>query len=364
MNGNNGSESQLETVFEPKYFNQVLDAISDMILVKGPKSKIVWANKAFLDFYGMSNEQLAGIIDAPFNEPDYTQQYTKDDSYVFETGKTLSIPREKVTRFDGYVGTFHTVKSAIKDPNDKTIMTVGVSRDITAQLEINRRFEEARAAYFQAAKMALLGEMAGEVAHEVNSPLTTIQVLSEILSKLDQSGKFEKDRVNPALQRIQNSVSLISKIILGLKVFPKSELQNTFIKLQICRVVQDTLLVCEERFTQNGIKLQIHCPNELLPDVFGSPTLISQVILTLLNSAHDAVFSLAEKWIRLEVTLNGEFIEVSVIASGPGISEKSEIGNTLGFLGDSQSIAEKHGGTISIHRDPENTRFLLRLPHL
>jgi len=89
--------------------HQVLDAIADMVLVKGPHSKIVWANAAFLEFYGMTNEQLRGIIDAPFNEPDYTQKYVRDDAIVFETGEILDIPEEQMTRHDGRVFLVHTV---------------------------------------------------------------------------------------------------------------------------------------------------------------------------------------------------------------------------------------------------------------
>ncbi|MDZ4241733.1 MAG: CHASE domain-containing protein, partial [Candidatus Omnitrophota bacterium] len=63
-------------------YRQTLDAIADMVLVKGPKSVIIWANKAFCDYYGMTNEQLQGRIDAAFNEPSYTQQYLFDDAHV------------------------------------------------------------------------------------------------------------------------------------------------------------------------------------------------------------------------------------------------------------------------------------------
>lgn len=114
-------------------YQQILDGIVDMVLVKGPKSRIVWANKAFRDYYNMTNEQLQELIDAPFNEPDYTQQYISDDEHVFITGETLDIPQEPVTRFDGEVRMFHTVKSALRDAEGKIILTVGVSRDITSQ---------------------------------------------------------------------------------------------------------------------------------------------------------------------------------------------------------------------------------------
>jgi len=107
------------------------DGITDLVLVKGPQSRLLWANKAFRELYGMSNEQLQGMIDAPFNEPDYTLQYIKDDQYVFENEKTLVIPEEPVTRHDGDVRTFRTVKSPIRNAAGEVIGTVGISQDIT-----------------------------------------------------------------------------------------------------------------------------------------------------------------------------------------------------------------------------------------
>jgi PAS domain S-box-containing protein len=114
-------------------FDAMLDAIPDMVLCKGPGSHIVYANKAFRDYYGMSNEELADLIDAPFNEPDYTQQYVKDDAYVFATGEVLDIPREPVTRYDGHLSWFRTRKSAIRNANGEITHTVGISHDLTIQ---------------------------------------------------------------------------------------------------------------------------------------------------------------------------------------------------------------------------------------
>jgi PAS domain S-box-containing protein len=114
-----------------KRSHQILDSIADMVLVKGPQSKILWANKAFRDYYGMSEEEIQGIIDAPFNHPDHTLQYIKDDSFVFETGQTLAIPEEPIVRHDGEVRLFSTVKTPIRNEEGDITMTVGVSRDMT-----------------------------------------------------------------------------------------------------------------------------------------------------------------------------------------------------------------------------------------
>ena len=116
-------------------YRAILDEIDDLILYKGPESRIVYANRAFRDYYGMSLDQLQGLIDAPFNEPDYTQQYIRDDQHVWTTGERLDVV-EPVTRFDGEINTFSTLKVPIRDHTQVILGTLGVSRNISSQQAI------------------------------------------------------------------------------------------------------------------------------------------------------------------------------------------------------------------------------------
>jgi rsbT co-antagonist protein RsbR len=119
-----GLQEQLNTFFQ---------------IIKGPKSRIVYANQAFRQLYGMSLEQLNGLIDAPFNEPDYTQQYIRDDQHVFTSGQSLEIPVEHVTRHDGAVRLVHTLKAPAYSSDGQISHTVAVIQDITerAQAQID-----------------------------------------------------------------------------------------------------------------------------------------------------------------------------------------------------------------------------------
>jgi PAS domain S-box-containing protein len=119
---------------DERVYLQILDSIADLVLVKGSHSRILWANRAFREYYGMSNEQLRELVDAPFNAPDHTLQYIADDHRVFTSGQTLDIAQEPVTRHDGAVHQFNTMKSALRDASGEVCMTVGVSRDITENL--------------------------------------------------------------------------------------------------------------------------------------------------------------------------------------------------------------------------------------
>ncbi|MEG3903857.1 PAS domain S-box protein [Microcoleus sp. B4-C5] len=131
---------------EQKY-HQILDSIADMVLVKGPKSKIVWANQAFRDYYGMTQEELQDILDAPFADPDNTLQYVRDDAFVFETGQTLQISEEPVTRYDSEVRLFSTVKTPIRNADGQIVMTVGVSRDMTERKQAEEAVKASESKY-------------------------------------------------------------------------------------------------------------------------------------------------------------------------------------------------------------------------
>ncbi|CAN0600260.1 unnamed protein product, partial [Ectocarpus sp. 12 AP-2014] len=49
----------------------------DLVLVKAPDSHLLWANTAFLDYYGMSEAQLFQLVDAQHSDPDDTLQYIR-----------------------------------------------------------------------------------------------------------------------------------------------------------------------------------------------------------------------------------------------------------------------------------------------
>ncbi|WP_187431359.1 Adaptive-response sensory-kinase SasA [Roseobacter fucihabitans] len=123
--------------YDAHWFRSALNAMHDMVLIKGPRSQLLWANKAFLDYYGMSEEELRNIIDADHSDPDDTLQYVIDDQTVFDTAKDLDITRENVTDASGNSRFFHTIKSPICEAED-VVRCVGVSR-MLEDTKINSR---------------------------------------------------------------------------------------------------------------------------------------------------------------------------------------------------------------------------------
>lgn len=148
-------------------YRQMLDAIPDMVLCKGEQSRIIYGNRAFRNFYGMSEAELRGLIDSPINDPDYTQQYVQDDFQVFSTGQTLNIAQEPVTRHDGIVRLFHTIKTPIFNADGAVVQTIGVSRDITERKQAELELERGKHQLEEAQRIAHIGSWDFDVATQV-----------------------------------------------------------------------------------------------------------------------------------------------------------------------------------------------------
>lgn len=357
----------LPTLTTSKNFVQILDAIADMVLVKGPNSRLLWANKAFCQYYGMTNEQLEGLIDAPFSEPDHTQKFIKDDTKVFTTGSILDIPEEVVNRHDGAVRTFHTVKSPIFDAENKVAMTVGISRDITESLAERERL-------VSSSKMASIGEMASAVAHEINTPLATLLLLAGQCDDLLNEPAPDVALLSKNIANIELTIKKIAHIVSGFRTFARDGKNDPLTLIRVVDIIENTLAFSREKMRSACIVLSVaHADTDL--SVRCRTTEISQVVLSLLNNSQEAIAGNENRWIHIETKAHNNMVEISITDSGNGISKElcekiftpfftsKKNGKSTGLgLSISKRILEGHEGSIFVDQACPNTRFVLRLP--
>jgi signal transduction histidine kinase len=102
---------------------------------------------------------------------------------------------------------------------------------------------------------------------------------------------------------------------------------------------------------------------------------ISQVIINLLFNAHDAIKKLTDRWMKIYIEEDNNFILIKITDSGEGIDinivEKimqpffstKEIGKGTGLgLSLSFEIIKKHNGFLFYDPDAKNTTFVIKLP--
>lgn len=251
--------------------------------------------------------------------------------------------------------------------------------ELAAQIAERERMQAVldaqRAQMIAASKLTSLGEMAGGLAHEINSPLNIIQARAADLQEVADSGvAVETATVLKATSSILRTSERIMAVVRGLRVFARDGRFEPFQPTPLHAILTDTLALCRERFAANGIPLEVSGDDQPL-SVECQRVQISQVLLNLLNNAFDAVQQLPEKWVRVKVSDEGNFVNISVTDSGRGIpreiAEKAmqpffttkPVGKGTGLgLSISRGIAEAHHGQLRIDTRGPNTQIILTLP--
>jgi signal transduction histidine kinase len=239
-----------------------------------------------------------------------------------------------------------------------------------------RELRETQKKITHSAKMAALGEMAGGIAHEVNTPLAIIQMEATDLKEIVQMNMLRKEDVFASTGRIQATVSKLEKIISGLIAFSRMGEQDPVKPVFVKDLVHQTLELCKSRFKNHGIALEIApVPKDL--SVNCRDVQLSQVLLNLLNNSFDAVQATKDPWVRLEAFASEDEITIAVTDSGPPIPEDirekimqpffttKELGKGTGLgLSISHGIAASHGGQLYLDASSIQTRFVLSIPKI
>lgn len=253
----------------------------------------------------------------------------------------------------------------------KTVELLNMNQQLKESLAALR---EAQERLLETSKFTALGEMAGGVAHEINTPLCAIQLIAEQLQTLLSDEKLDREMVAKLLGKIVELTGRIAAIIKGLRMFSRNAGMDPLQKESVAGILRSTLSFCEHKFKSEGIEVAVKYPDESIA-LDCRPTQISQVVLNLLNNARDAIMTLPERWIRVDVESGVDHVEVSVTDSGPGIdamlrakifqpfftTKPVGLGTGLG-LSVSKGIIESHQGSLNLDTACGNTRFIIRLP--
>lgn len=223
------------------------------------------------------------------------------------------------------------------------------------------------------AKWATLGEVAGNIAHELSSPVTALIMQSEMLGQVLGRPSPDLPRVREGVQKIESFARRMTRIISGLRVFSRDGTHDPFDGTNLKSMIDDTLAFMHDKLQDKQVQLLIDPFQEELSLELRA-TQITQVLVNLVANACDAIEVLSEKWIRVTVIDEGEWVRIRVTDSGSGIPEairsrlfkevytSKPIGKGTGLgLGLSRRIVLSHGGEMGIQDGP-NTCFFFTLP--
>lgn len=353
--------------------NRVILAMAEGVDVLDEEGKIIFCNPSNEKMFGYSNGEMLqkNSVDMDASSPEENQKNREKIRTILEKdgiwqGDVLKLKKDGTP--------FIVQKHITLLKTDNKIFWVQVKEDITEKRRTLNLIEEQRARAISTARLAALGEMSAGIAHEINNPLAIINGLASITKDRVLSGPLDSLVIVKAMDKIEATVMRITKIIKALKSFAREGEGDPSKITLIQEILEDSLEFCKTRFKNNGIELEI-VPFPESMSIECRAVQISQVLLNLLNNAFDAVQEYEQKWVRIEVKEEKDWIEISIVDSGTGIPESmrdkilqpffttKEPGKGTGLgLSISKGIVESHRGTLTIDAQSPNTSFVIRLP--
>lgn len=227
----------------------------------------------------------------------------------------------------------------------------------------------------QTARLSAMGELAAVVAHQINNPLTTIMVDSEMML-LDENPDSQNYKSLQAIHRAGKRASGVARRLLAISRPDDPEAPPE--RIDVVETIQGVLSLVKAHIERDHITIEADLPDEPLPSVWAVQGQLDDIWLNLLLNAHDALMGQenAKMGISASYEPAAQDLQVVVWDNGPGIPEKiinsvfqpffttKPVGEGTGLgLHICKQTAERAGGSISVQSAPgQGARFLVLLP--
>ena len=247
------------------------------------------------------------------------------------------------------------------------------------QVEIETRhhteemLEEKRSELAHFSRIAVMGKLSGELAHELNQPLNAIQNYVGSLEKILSSSPV-LDSATSILKQLNNEIARAAKIIRRTRDFVSTGTHRSE-ELDLSELVSDTALMLKGEARRRGMTIQIvDNANESL--FLGDPIRLQQVLVNLVLNGLEAMVdhSGSDNRAVIEVAKTSQRISIAVHDSGCGVKESERerlfdaffttkaTGLGMG-LAISRGIIEDHKGTLTYQpRESGGSTFVIELP--
>ena len=328
------------------------------------------SNPAFLSMLGYTREEADGKLTYWELTPrEYDAQEAVQLESLARTGRYGPYEKEFL-RKDGTRIPVRLAGFIIEREGQRYIWSL--IEDITERRRLEQSVETERLKAIRATKLAALGELAAGVAHEVNNPLAVIEGYLEVLRQVRRTGDLTL--LDEAVEKIGQATDRAAEIVRRLRKIARDDSGAPPRRESLRRIVEQTLDLYRERLRSRGVALRLELAFDAQVLVRASE--VSQVLITLINNATDAIDGRAERWIELRTEARpGGRVAIRVTDSGPGVEpalrEKifdpffttKEVGKGTGLgLSISHGIVHDLGGSLLLDEAPGGASFVVELP--
>lgn len=377
---------------EQQKFKLYHDAIvhSTLYMKFSPDLWAVYINERFSQLlFGNTSEIFKPIL---------LQEFVKNPTLdLFRSLQKLSPqnpPINYMFMFDTFEGTACYVSatvSGIFDTHGRMTEMVFIGHDIT-QLQQNENYLkeqvekqikinfEQQQLMFNQAKMAAMGEMIGNIAHQWRQPLNALGLMIQGIEDANEHGELDESYIHDITEKSMTKIDFMSQTIDDFRnFFQPNKLKEPF---DMTVAIYKTIDIIGKTLENHHISLILEGVEEGKYLIDGYRNELQQVILNLLNNAQDALCTHADgeiprdKWIRISIEQNNQSIILSVEDNGGGIpqsiierifepyytTKEEGKGTGVGLYMSKMIIEQNMGGRLTVCNHPLGACFSIHFP--
>jgi len=353
-----------------QFLSKLIESSVDCIVVTDMKGNILIFNKGAEELLGYKAKEVIGKMNVRnLYLPEVAKEVMKRmrSPDCGGVGKLKSFPMVHKNRW-GEVIDGSLSASIIYDDKGKEMATVGIFIDLRPRLEMEKRLREIQQQLLQSEKLAAMGRLTSQVAHELNNPIYGIMNTLELLKTEIPPDSKRRSILDMSLSETER----LSEMLRNMLSFSKPQEEQRR-EIDINELMENIMLFFEKQLWESNIEVKTSL-NRKLSRILASPNQLRQVILNIITNAKDAMPKGGV--LTVETRARNNNIIINIKDTGIGIPEAIQDKIFDAFFTTKQAvkgvglglsvcygIIKDHGGDIRVKSEPgKGSTFSVVLP--
>jgi two-component system NtrC family sensor kinase len=352
------------------FMNKIIQSSPNPIMAADLRGNIIIWNRAAENTLGYPAEEVIGKMNITRIYPEGVARKIMKMIRGKEAGGQgilRAYPLLYVRR-DGEVIDGTLSAAMVYDDRGNEIATVGSFVDLRERIEMEQRLRQTQEQLLHSEKLAAMGRLTSQLAHELNNPIYGIMNTLELLKTEIPPENKRRKLLDMSLSETVRLAEMLRKML----SFSKPE-QEERKETDVNRILDELIMLHEKQLQENDIKVRF-LPEEDLETVYASPNQLRQVFLNMIANARDAMAEGGT--LSISTFRKNEEIHIDISDTGTGIrpenvdkifdsfftTKDSVKGVGLG-LSVCYGFIRDHGGDIRVQSTPgEGATFTVTLP--
>ncbi len=304
-----------ELLYEKDYIETIVESNNNAIIAINWSGQITTYNKKAEEIFGWAKEEMMNTRNLINLIPEeYKDIHTKGIEQYFKTGKlTGALDNAHQVEAIHKNGTIFPIRISLgsKFKSLETIVIANIS-DITDEVMHKE-------ALLRSDKLASMGEMIGNIAHQWRQPLSVISTAATGIIMQKEYGVLEEDKIVETCSMINDNAQYLSKTIDDFKNFIKGDRTKKLFNLKD-NIDSFSNLVASSIKSHN-INLIVNLQEDIQID--GYENELTQCLINIFNNAKDILIekNIKNKLVFISTSIKNDKVIIKIKDNGGGIPE-------------------------------------------